>query len=118
MRPPRPGAPGAPAGAPFSSPPAARARRPAAAPLGALGALCGALFLAEYSAGALVLVAAAGAARRFGGASRWLSMGLVACGFALVTAPWVVRNMAVTGLPVGLAVQNIALKAGDTTAEP
>jgi|CZKI01.1.fsa_nt_gi hypothetical protein len=92
--------------------------RHAAAPLGALGALCGALFLAEYSAGALVLVAAAGAARRFGGASRWLSMGLVACGFALVTAPWVVRNMAVTGLPVGLAVQNIALKAGDTTAEP
>src|SRR5271165_2609046 len=83
----------------------------AAAALAALGVLCGALFLAEYSAGALVAVAVLGAAR-------WRALGLILGGFALVAAPWVVRNMAVTGLPVGLAVQNIALKSGDSTAEP
>jgi len=92
--------------------------RRAAPALGALGVLCGALFLAEYSAGAMVLVAAPGAALRFTGAARWRALGLVLCGFALVAAPWVARNLAVTGLPVGLAVQNIALKAGDSTAEP
>jgi hypothetical protein len=92
--------------------------RRAAVPLGALGALCGALFLAEYSAGALVAVALWGAARRFGGAARWRALGLVFLGFAAVALPWVARNMAVTGMPVALAAQNIALKAGDTTAEP
>ena len=87
-------------------------------PLVALGLLCGALFLSEYSAGVLVAVAAAGSARRFSGTARWRAAGLVLGGFALVAAPWVLRNMVVTGLPVGLAVQNAALKAGDTTAEP
>ena len=48
-------------------------------------------------------------------ASPWAS----SCGgFALVAAPWVARNLAVTGLPVGPATQNLALKAGDSTAEP
>jgi hypothetical protein len=91
--------------------------RGAAIPLAALGVLCGALFLSEYSAGILVVVAAAGAALRFG-ASRWRAMGLLAAGFAVVAAPWVVRNIEVTGYPVGLAVQNLALKYGDATAEP
>jgi hypothetical protein len=90
----------------------------AAAALLALGALCGALFLTEYSAGALVLVALAGSAQRFAGAARWRALGLVAGGFAVVAAPWVVRNLMVTGLPVGLAAQNVALKFGDATAEP
>jgi hypothetical protein len=90
----------------------------AAVPLLVLGALCGALFLAEYSAGALVAVAALGAARRSAGPARWRAAGLVVAGFAVVALPWVARNLAVTGMPVGLAVQNIALKAGDTTAEP
>jgi hypothetical protein len=92
--------------------------RRAALPLGALGALCGALFLTEYSAGALAAVALAWSARRFTGAARWRALGLIAGGFAAVAAPWIVRNLAVTGLPVGLAVQNVALKFGDTTAEP
>jgi hypothetical protein len=92
--------------------------RRAAVPLGALGVLCGALFLAEYSAGALVVAAMAGAWRRFAGAARWRALGLVLCGFAAVAGPWVARNMAVTGMPAGLAAQNIALKAGDSTAEP
>ena len=91
--------------------------RAAAPALCALGALCGALFLAEYSAGALVLVAAAGVWTRHG-AARWRGLGLLLGAFALVTGPWVARNLAVTGLPVGLAAQNIALKYGDSTAEP
>ena len=92
--------------------------RRAALPLGALGALCGALFLTEYSAGALAVVALAGTVRRFTGAARWSALGIIAGGFAAVAAPWIVRNLVVTGLPVGLAVQNVALKFGDTTAEP
>jgi hypothetical protein len=92
--------------------------RRAAIPLGALGALCGALFLAEYCAGALVVAVVAGVWRRFPGAARWRALALVICGFTLVAGPWVARNMAVTGMPVGLASQNIALKAGDSTAEP
>jgi 4-amino-4-deoxy-L-arabinose transferase-like glycosyltransferase len=84
----------------------------------ALGAICGLLFLTEYSAGALVVVAALGTALRPGPAGRAKSLLLLLGAFALVAAPWVVRNMAVTGLPVGLAAQNIALKAGDSLAEP
>jgi hypothetical protein len=86
--------------------------------LAVLGALCGALFLTEYSAGTLLAVAAWGVGRRFAGANRWPAIGLLLVGFAVVTGPWVARNLAVTGSPVGLAVQNIALKAGDSTAEP
>jgi len=86
--------------------------------LGVLGALCGALFLTEYSSGMLLLVAAFGAWIRFSGAARMRSLGILLGAFILVTAPWVIRNLAVTGLPTGLALQNIALKAGDTTAEP
>jgi hypothetical protein len=96
---------------------AADARGPSG-PLLGLGALCGALFLTEYSAGILVVVAAAATWRRFGAAPRWRAVGILLAGFALVAAPWIARNLEVTGLPVGLAAQNIALKFGDTTAEP
>lgn len=84
----------------------------------ALGALCGLLFLAEYSAGALLLVALAYAGWRFAGGVRWAAMALVAVGFIAVAGPWMVRNVALTGHPVALAAQNVALKAGDSTAEP
>jgi hypothetical protein len=36
----------------------------------------------------------------------------------VVTLPWIARNVALTGHPVALAAQNLALKAGDSTAEP
>jgi len=84
----------------------------------ALGAICGLLFLTEYSAGVLVIVAAFGTALRPGSAGRAKSLLLLLGAFALVAAPWIARNLAVTGLPVGLAGQNIALKAGDSLAEP
>jgi hypothetical protein len=83
-----------------------------------LGVLCGLLFLAEYSAGTLVLVALGYAGWRFAGRVRWAAVALLAAGFAVVAVPWIVRNVALTGLPVALATQNVALKAGDTTAEP
>ncbi len=83
-----------------------------------LGALGGLLFLAEYSAGALTLVAMGHVAWRHTGRGRGLAPLLVAAGFMLVAGPWIVRNLELTGYPAGLAVQNVALKAGDSTAEP
>lgn len=84
----------------------------------ALGAVCGLLFLTEYSAGALVLVVLVHVAWHAGDRARWKVVGLVTAGFVLVTAPWIIRNVALTGNPVALAAQNVALKFGDSTAEP
>lgn len=86
--------------------------------LAALGAACGLMFLTEYSAGALVLVALGYAAWRFEGGARWTALALVAAGFLVVSGPWIARNLALTGHPVALAGQNAALKFGDPTAEP
>ncbi|WP_146180040.1 hypothetical protein [Opitutus sp. ER46] len=83
-----------------------------------LGAGCGLLFLTEYSAGALVLVAAGYLLVRLGERRRWTAMAALALGFAVVSGPWMVRNVALTGHPVALAAQNVALRAGDPTAEP
>ncbi|HWL17848.1 MAG TPA: hypothetical protein VNR00_19715 [Opitutus sp.] len=80
----------------------------------ALGAACGLLFLSEYAAGALVLVALGYAGWR----GRFAAALLVAAGFAIVAGPWLARNLAVAGHPVALAAQNVTLKAGDPTAEP
>lgn len=84
----------------------------------ALGLTCGLLFLTEYTAGALVLVALAYATLRFHGGRRWVMLGGLAAGFSLVAAPWVGRNVALTGHPVALARDEVALKFGDPTAEP
>jgi len=84
----------------------------------ALGVVCGLLFLAEYSAGALVLVILGYVAWRQDGRARWAALGLVAAGFVVITSPWIARNVTLTGHPVALAIQNVALKAGDSTAEP
>jgi len=85
---------------------------------GALGGVCGLLFLAEYSAGLLGAVAAAFAYWRLRGNDRWMAVAALTLGFAFPALPWMVRNVALTGDPVGLAAQNLALKAGDSTAEP
>ena len=84
----------------------------------ALGAVCGLLFLTEYSAGALVLVVLGHMAWHSEGRARWMALALVTAGFAVVTAPWIARNILLTGNPVALAAQNVALKFGDSTAEP
>lgn len=84
----------------------------------AMGAGCGLLFLTEYSAGALGAVALGYLLWRMPGRRRWTSAGLLLLAFAVVTGPWIARNLVLTGNPVGLAAQNLALKAGDPTAEP
>lgn len=86
--------------------------------LATLGAICGLLFLGDYPAGALVLVALGYAGWRLVGRDRLAALALIAAGFLLVASPWLIRNLRLTGSPLALAGQEIALKAGDSTAEP
>ena len=83
-----------------------------------LGGLCGGLFLTEYSAGALALVAVGYVVVRFRNKARLIGTACVVVGFLAVSGPWLARNISVAGHPVALAAQNVALKAGDPTAEP
>lgn len=84
----------------------------------ALGALGAGLFLAEYSAGLVLPVLAGYVAWRVGGAARGPAVGVCVATAVLLAAPWLARNVAVVGHPLGLAGQHLALKAGDSTAEP
>ena len=93
-------------------------QRPALGWLLSLGAVTGLLFLTEYSAGSVVVVALAYAVLRGPSSRRLRAVLAVTAGFLLISGPWVLRNMTVVGHPVGLAAQNVALKAGDPTAEP
>jgi len=86
-----------------------------AALLGGLGAL---LFLTEYSGGLVVLVVAGYLVVRTPGRTRGPVLGAYAAAFLLLVTPWLARNVLVVGHPLGLAWQNLALKAGDPTAEP
>ena len=86
--------------------------------LAALGVTCGLLFLTEYAAGALLVVALAYAAWRFAGRARLVAFLALIAGAAAVATPWLVRNVRLTGHPMALASYNVALKAGDSTAEP
>jgi hypothetical protein len=87
-------------------------------PLLGLGLLAGLMFLADYAAGALWPVAAGYGLWRFRGRARSVAVALLAAGFLAVAGPWMGRNLLLTGNPVALAAQNLALKAGDPTAEP
>jgi hypothetical protein len=83
--------------------------------LGVVGAL---LFLTEYSAGLVTLVIASYLGWRVPGRSRGKLLAVLAGSFLLLVSPWLTRNVLVSGHPLGLAWQNLALKAGDPTAEP
>jgi MFS family permease len=85
------------------------------AALGGLGAL---MFLTEYSAGLVLPVIGGYLGWRLAGRVRWPALGIFAGVAVLVVAPWLVRNIAVAGHPLGLAWQNLALKADDPTAYP
>ncbi|GAB1487868.1 hypothetical protein MASR2M8_03100 [Opitutaceae bacterium] len=89
--------------------------RPGVIGWGLAGVVCGLLFLLDYPAGLLApLIAGYAGWRR-----RSLAVALLVAGaFLLVVGPWVTRNIALAGHPVGLAWQDVALRAGDTTAEP
>lgn len=84
-----------------------------------LGLWSSLLFLTEYSAGMVSLVIVGYLALRLmGGVQRAGLIAVFAVTFLVVISPWLVRNTLVAGHPLGLAWQNLALKAGDTTAEP
>lgn len=86
--------------------------------LAGLGASCGLLFLTEYSAGVLIVVVLGYLIWRTTAGLRWRALGLALLAFMVVIGPWVTRNILLTGNPVALAWQNMALKSGDPTAEP
>lgn len=83
-----------------------------------LGGFGGLLFLTEYSGGLVMLVVAAYLAWRTTGRTRWPVLGIYLSVFLVLVGPWLVRNITASGHPLGLAWQNLALKAGDPTAEP
>lgn len=86
--------------------------------VGGLGLLTALVFLTEYSAGLLALVLGGYLAWRFHGRLRLQVLAVFAGVCLLAVCPWLVRNTVVMGHPLGLAWQNLALKAGDSTAEP
>jgi hypothetical protein len=83
-----------------------------------LGLLSGLLFLMEYSGGLVALVMIGYLVWRTPNRIRWPMLGVFTAAFLVLAAPWLTRNVMVAGHPLGLAWQNMALKAGDSTAEP
>lgn len=86
--------------------------------IGGLGLLTALLFLSEYSAGLVALVIVGYLAWRLRGPWQRRGVALYAVVFLVATLPWLARNVIVIGHPLGLAWQNLALRAGDPTAEP
>jgi hypothetical protein len=102
----------------FAIEPAPARERGSWGPPLAAGLYGGLLFLCDYWAAVAILGALAWFWWRLFGPARGRAMLFVAVGFILAGGPWMVRNAKVTGNPLGLAWQGIALKAGDSTAEP
>lgn len=84
----------------------------------AAGLLGGLLFLTEYTAGLIFLVFTGYLCLRFRGALLFKMICPALLGFLFVVSPWCWRNIIWTGNPLALASQNLALKVGDSTAEP
>ncbi len=98
-----------------------RRRREGRKALGALalaGALCGLLFLSDYTAGLVALPVAGYLLWAFQKGGRGIAVGLLALGFFVISGPWMAREVALAGSPVGLAWQEVALRDGDPTASP
>jgi hypothetical protein len=89
-----------------------------AAGCAALGVLAGLVFLTEYSGGLVVVVLAGYLAWRLSGTTRARALAFFFVTFLLLVGPWLARNTLVAGHPLGLAWQNLALRAGDPTAQP
>ncbi len=81
---------------------------------GLAGVMVGLLFLTDYPAGILIVIVAVHAWWR---GHRGAAVVAVAVAVA-VASPWLVRNIMVTGSPLALAAQDVALRAGDPTADP
>jgi hypothetical protein len=84
----------------------------------ASGVVCGLMFLCDYPAGLVVVPVLLYVGFRCTGSMRVAALVGVSIGFALLVAPWMSRNMGETGHPLALAGHDIALKAGDPTAQP
>lgn len=85
----------------------------------ALGALSGLLFLTDYTAGLIAPLAAAWVFHQpREGRRNWRGLGWLALGFLVVSGPWMARNLALSGSPIGLAWESVVLRAGDPTADP
>lgn len=95
-----------------------RDRRPARGRLLAAGALCGLLFLTEYSAGLVALPVLCYLCWAFRKQGLGVAGMLFALGFLVLAGPWMARQISLTGSPVGLAWQELVLRAGDPTASP
>lgn len=78
----------------------------------------GALYLTEYTAGLLIFPWLLSAGFCTKGKLRIAVITTCVLTFALLVAPWSVRNIRLTGHPMGLAGQSLVLKSGDPTAEP
>lgn len=81
------------------------------------GALCGAMFLCDYAAGFVVVAFGAYVWVRFAG-ERFKATAPLIAGFLLVASPWCTLMILRTGLPVGFAWQEIAMKLDGTPSDP
>ena len=84
----------------------------------ASGVACGLMCLCDYMACLVVVPVLLYAGLRCRGRVSSTAVLGVAIGFILVVYPWMSHNINLTGNPFALAGQNVALKAGDPTAEP
>lgn len=82
------------------------------------GLLSGLLFLTDYTSALLLIPVLTYFIVNMRGVLRWTAPLLLIVGFLLVSAPWMVRNLALTQSPVGLAWQEVGLRSGDPTASP
>lgn len=96
----------------------AQRRRAQAGWAAALGGVTGLMFLLDYVAGLFALAALGWVLWTGEKRTRWLSGLAFVTLFGMLAGPWVGRNLALTGHPLALAGQEIALRAGDPTAEP
>ena len=83
-----------------------------------VGLTGGLIFLTEYSAGLVLGVFLGYAFFSYRGRDLLKIVLPVVIGFLLLATPWLARNVYWTGHPLGLAGQNLALRVGDSTAEP
>ena len=84
----------------------------------AIGMVLGLIFLTEYSAGLSLFGFLTYIVVRFRGRHLSWAMAMTLLGFLIISVAWCSRNIELTGQPLGLAGQNLALKAGDPTADP
>ena len=86
--------------------------------IAAMAVVVALMFLTEYTAILVLFPVLAYLTWALRGGLRWAGLAVYLLVFCVVISPWLVRNIAVSSSPVGLAWQNIALREGDPTAEP